>query len=93
MVFPRDNEWNEFVEIVLVPNPSLSPAQIKMVQQEHSMERGKLAMRTRRALAIYAMIEIGIIDLVRQPSANTSEKLLLPEDAKTLRKLVFGREP
>jgi hypothetical protein len=88
-----DNEWNEFVEIVLVPNPTLSPAQIKMVQQEYSMERGKLAIRTRRALAIYAMIEIGIIDLVRQPSANTSGKLLLPEDAKTLRKLVFGREP
>ena len=56
------------------------------------MERGKLAIRTRRALAIYAMIEIGIIDLVRQPLANTSGKLLLPENAKTLRKLVFGRE-
>jgi hypothetical protein len=75
-----------------LPNPSLSPAQIKMLQQEYSMERGKLAIRTRRALAIYAMIEIGIIDLVRHPSANTSGKLLLPENAKTLRKLVFGRE-
>jgi hypothetical protein len=44
-------------------------------------------------VSIYALVEIGIIDLVRQPSASTKGKLLLPENAETLRKLVFGRKP
>jgi hypothetical protein len=79
------------VEIVLVPNPELSPPQASTVAIEYKMEKRRLVIRTRAALAIYLIVELGLIDVVRTGRA-TKGKLVVPEDSAYLRGLIFGKD-
>jgi len=85
-----DDEWNQMVEIVLVPNPELSAPQASTVAAEYKMEKGRLVIRTRAALVIYLIVELGLIDFVR--SGRTAKgKLVVPENGDYLKELIFGK--
>jgi hypothetical protein len=86
-----DDEWNQMVEIVLVPNPELSSPQASTVAVEYKMEKGRLVIRTRAALVIYLIVELGLIDVVRTGRA-TKGKLVVPENSAYLRELIFGKD-
>jgi hypothetical protein len=86
-----DDEWNRMAEIVLVPNPALSPPQATTVAAEYKMENGRLVIRTRAALVIYLVVELGLLDVVRTGRA-TKGKLVLPENGPYLRELIFGQD-
>jgi len=57
---PNDKEWEETMELVLVPAEHLSPEQKACVRSEYGMRNGKLRMTIPRALKIYAMHRWGL---------------------------------
>jgi predicted DNA-binding transcriptional regulator YafY len=86
-----DDEWNRVVDVVLVPNPELSPPQALTVAAEYKMEDGRLVIRTRVSLAIYLIVELGLIDVVRS-GRSTKGKLVVPENGEYLKGLIFGND-
>lgn len=50
----EDREWLEFEDIVMVPNPGLSPAARETVMLDFGMQDGCVVYRCRKAMAFYA---------------------------------------
>ncbi|OSQ42817.1 WYL domain-containing protein [Thalassospira alkalitolerans] len=48
-----DWQWQEFVDVELIPNPKLSPAQQKTIALDYEMDGGKRIMNIRKALFYY----------------------------------------
>jgi predicted DNA-binding transcriptional regulator YafY len=48
-----DFDWNSFFEVVLIPNPRLSPAQRRTIELDYGMIDGKSVVRVRHALLYY----------------------------------------
>lgn len=51
----EDVEWNNMVELELVPHPDLSPAQRHGVEVDHAMQGGKVVLRCRQAMLFYTL--------------------------------------
>ena len=50
----EDREWSAFENIVMVPNPGLSPAARETVMLDYGMQDGQAVYRCRKAMAFYA---------------------------------------
>jgi hypothetical protein len=51
---PEDDlDWTTFFDVVLVPNPKLSPAQHKIIERDYGMLNGRCELRVRKALLYY----------------------------------------
>ncbi|WP_257251426.1 helix-turn-helix transcriptional regulator [Burkholderia cepacia] len=50
-----DREWNTHVELVLMPDVSLSPMQRKGVEIDYGMTNGKVTITCRQAMLFYAL--------------------------------------
>lgn len=48
-----DIQWNEFFNVVLIPNPALSQNQQTIVAQDYCMENGRIAIPIRKSLLYY----------------------------------------
>jgi hypothetical protein len=48
-----DRNWQEFFEVVLVPNPQLSGSQQTTVAQDYCMKNGKISISIRKSLLYY----------------------------------------
>jgi hypothetical protein len=48
-----DRYWNEFFEVVLSPNPSLSEKQQEVIAQDYNMVGGRVSVPVRKALLYY----------------------------------------
>jgi len=49
----QDSDWQRFFEVVLVPNPKLSPSQRETIALDYGMTRHQLRVRIRCALLYY----------------------------------------
>tara|TARA_R110002110_G_scaffold106587_5_gene267150 strand:- start:411 stop:1310 length:900 start_codon:yes stop_codon:yes gene_type:complete len=49
----RDGDWNEAFDVVLQPNPELSPSQQKAVAWEYDMPKGRVTLAVRKAFLYY----------------------------------------
>lgn len=49
----KDEQWNQFFSVVLVPNPHLSREQQEVIAQDYCMEYGQIAIAVRKALLYY----------------------------------------
>lgn len=49
----EDLQWNEFINVVLVPNPKLSKGQRELIAMDYGMEKGKLKVPVRKAILFY----------------------------------------
>lgn len=49
----QDLSWNEFFDVILVPNPKLSHEQQRVIAQDYSMTNGGIAIPVRKALLYY----------------------------------------
>jgi WYL domain len=49
----KDVDWSTFFDVILVPNPKLSPAQQKTIERDYGMKDGRSELRVRRALLYY----------------------------------------
>ena len=50
-----DHKWNHFVSIHLIPHPSLSSDQKKVIEKEYNMENGVAALCVREAFVYYVL--------------------------------------
>ena len=55
-----DREWQDRVEFVLAPNPRLSEGSRRSLAKEYSMERGRLRLEVRVALAFYMLRRLNL---------------------------------
>lgn len=60
-----DAEWSQFVDVVLGPQEGLSKAQRAAIELEFGMSRGKVAVSVRKALVVYLLARLGLLDSVR----------------------------
>jgi hypothetical protein len=81
-----DAEWNGYVELVLAPNPGLKDGAKRVVAKEFGMERGRLKMRMRAALAWYTIRHLNL-DLDDLPPERQKLVLINREDVH----LAIGR--
>lgn len=66
-----DMEWNEYVKVIVVPNPDLTADQKKIIERDYSMKRGKAEIVVRRALLFYLKRRLGVEDgAQRTPAAQ-----------------------
>jgi hypothetical protein len=50
---PQDHDWHDRFDVILEPNPALSPSQREAVAWEYDMPRGRVSLPIRRALLYY----------------------------------------
>jgi hypothetical protein len=48
-----DIDWNSLFDVVLIPNPRLSPAQRRTIELDYGMTEGRSIVRVRHALLYY----------------------------------------
>ena len=58
----KDDEWHHLLNLVISPNPDLSPGQKRAVALDYGMKKGRIVVRTRRALAFYLLRQLGLDD-------------------------------
>jgi hypothetical protein len=61
-----DIEWSETVKVVLGPADGLSPSQRSAVEMDYGMAGGKVSLVTRKALLVYLLERLGLLDSVRK---------------------------
>lgn len=49
----EDSKWNEFFQVVLIPNPLLSASQREVVAQDYCMQDGRIAIPVRKSFLYY----------------------------------------
>lgn len=69
-----DAEWNELIVLILAPNPGLGEGTRRVVAKEFGMERGRLRLKMRAALAWYTIKRLNL-DLTGLPPER--QKLVL----------------
>ncbi|MFT2092367.1 WYL domain-containing protein [Paraglaciecola sp. 2405UD69-4] len=50
---PYDEQWNRFVELILIPHPKLN--QSRAIEMDYGMDKGMLAIKQRAAVAAYVL--------------------------------------
>lgn len=51
----EDSDWNREVEIILAPDPRLSPEAQSIIKQDYGMENGQLTVRSRACMVNYTL--------------------------------------
>ena len=71
----QDYGWNTEINIILKPDPRLSPAQQQVIAQDYSMQYGQLQLRTRACLAQYLLQELQV-NLREHPISPEAQQLV-----------------
>lgn len=71
----EDNGWNTEINIILKPDPRLSPAQQQVIAQDYSMQHSQLTIKTRACLAQYLLQELQVN--LRQPGISPEAQQLV----------------
>ncbi|AWU95608.1 WYL domain-containing protein (plasmid) [Azospirillum ramasamyi] len=89
-----DTLWHETVTVRLAPHPGLSATQRAVVEREHCMHDGEVAVPVRKAMVLYFLDGLGLLDAVREgdgtPDATRGVRCL---DAAALRPLLPASGP
>lgn len=56
----HDADWHTQVDIVICPDPRLSPAQKKCIEQEYQMVAGRLVVPCKAALVNYVLLQLRV---------------------------------
>jgi hypothetical protein len=71
-----DRDWNEYIDIVLVPSPSLSQGQAEVVMKEIGLPAGGGTISIRRAEALYLLEHLGIRSAVQGNVERTAARII-----------------
>jgi len=66
----KDEAWERALNLVLAPHPDLSAGQRRAVELDYGMKRGRIVLRTRRALAFYVLRQLGLDQTTNAPRAQ-----------------------
>lgn len=56
----RDQDWQDYVNLVIAPHPELSAGQRKAIELDYGMDDGKVVIPVKRALLYYALKRLGL---------------------------------
>lgn len=57
----QDLHWQNILDLILVPNPNLSPAQKRVVELDYGMENGTAKLQCRQAFLGYTLKRLGLM--------------------------------
>jgi hypothetical protein len=66
----EDTAWHEIVEIVIEADRNLSPAQRRAIETDYAMQDGKACLPVRRAMLIYVLAFLQLLDDEGKPEAR-----------------------
>lgn len=72
----QDYDWRNFFDLVLIPNPALSPTQRQAVELDYNMTGGQLHLRIRRALLWYFNKRLRL-DLIKEGAGAKEAPVVL----------------
>ena len=64
-----DTEWHEIIKVTVVPNPSLTEDQQKIIERDYAMNGGKKIITIRRSFLFYLKRRLGIDDGIEKAPA------------------------
>lgn len=67
----QDEKWNTWVDLIIEPDPRLSPAQKNIIEMDYQMQSGQRILNTRAALLLYLMQKLHIDQY--KPSAEAQQ--------------------
>lgn len=59
-ILPDDEDWNEIVNLHIIPHPELTEAQQTLVRSDYKMETQGIVLSCRKSLLHYALIGMGL---------------------------------
>lgn len=66
-----DTDWNEILNVTIVPNPALTEGQKKIIERDYAMKRGKAVITVRKSLLFYLKRQLGVAeDMKKTPAAQ-----------------------
>ncbi|WP_341501788.1 WYL domain-containing protein [Gallaecimonas sp. GXIMD4217] len=83
-----DRAWQTQVELLLKPDPRLSPAQQEALAHDYGMADGELRLATRAALAQYLLLEMQVN--VKMLDGNPAAQQLILANADQIKPWLFG---
>lgn len=75
-----DVDWQQRVELLIGPDPRLSPAQQAIIRQDFGMVRNRLAIATRGALVQYVLQQLQLVEENPTSSPEAQQITLLNRD-------------
>ncbi|MBN49714.1 MAG: hypothetical protein CMN85_09240 [Spongiibacteraceae bacterium] len=75
-----DVDWQQRVELLIGPDPRLSPAQQAIIRQDFGMVRNRLAIATRGALVQYVLQQLQLVEENPTTSPEAQQITLLNRD-------------
>ena len=75
-----DEAWQQQVELLLGPDPRLTPAQQAIIRQDFGMVRNRLAITTRGALVHYVLQQLQLVEENPSSSPEAQQITLLNRD-------------
>lgn len=88
----NDHEWNTELEMVVIPNPALSPEQQQLVADDYDMgPNNYLKIRVKASLLKYMMVSLHIVDEEQTQSKPNAHQLSLA-NREVLKDYIFSPE-
>ncbi|KVU98375.1 transcriptional regulator [Burkholderia ubonensis] len=56
----EDTEWNTILQLVIAPNPELSPGKRRAIELDYGMNEGQMELKCRQALLFYTLRRLGL---------------------------------
>lgn len=72
----RDEEWSEYVCVVIAANPGLAAGQREIIERDYAMDNGRTEIVVRRALLFYLKKRLGVEDGANQ-SPNSQQVVIV----------------
>lgn len=77
-----DTEWQTKIDVIIVPDPRLNPAQKQCIEREYQMQNGQLVIKCRAALVKYLLLRLRLD--VYKNTAEAQQIMLEPNCQKQL---------
>jgi hypothetical protein len=75
-----DAAWHRRVELVIGPNPALSPGAKRVIELDYAMQAGKVSISCRQALLFYTLKRLGLLPGQEAPSEVQQLSLINRDD-------------
>lgn len=66
----HDKKWNTWVDLIIEPDPRLSPDRKRIIEMDYQMEKGQRCLKTRAALLMYLLQKLHLDDCKSSPEAQ-----------------------
>ena len=77
----QDAEWHNLVDVIIGPNPSLSPGKRRAIELDYAMHNGQVRVKCKQSLLLYLLRRLRLDDT--NPPQDTQHIVLINRDELT----------